>query len=174
MHVCFCSCNLLLSVLWVIASIAALPPVQQWFQFGQIPSERSGRLRWLLLLPLLEVLELLSLFAVLLHCQVLCGTEGCQKDLGVQRAGPCPRRLLLVCQHAHHGFTQHMQTDFGDSAFKAILGGQAVVKTLVGQLHRADEEAVLGGEDAVTQLNLQKYATKILAKKCRFKGSLND
>lgn len=58
-----------------------------------------------------------------------------------------------------------MQTDFSDSAFKAILGGQAVVKTLVRQLHRADEEAVLGGEDAVTQLNLQKYATKILAKK---------
>lgn len=117
-------------------------------------------MRRLLLLPQLEVFELLSLFAVLLHCQALLGAEGCQKDLGVQRAGPRPRRLLLVREHAHHGFAQNAQTDFGDGAFEAVLGGQAVVKALVGELSGADEEAVFGGEDTVTQLHLHKHTTK--------------
>ncbi len=143
------------SLLWeVIAAVAALPAVQQGLQFGQVPPERSWRLRLLLLLPLLEALELLPLFAVLLHGQALGWTEGGQQDLRVQGAGPCPRRLLLVRQHAHHGLTQHSQADLGDGAFEAVLRGQAVVKALVGQLGGADEEAVLRGDDAVAQLHL--------------------
>lgn len=138
----------------VIAAVAALPPVQQGLQFGQVPPERSRRRRLLLLLPLLQVLELLPLFAVLLDGQALRRTEGCQQDLRVQRAGPGPRRLLFVRQHAHHGLAQHSQADLGDGAFEAVLRGQAVVKALVGQLDGADEEAVLRGEDAVAQLHL--------------------
>lgn len=77
--VSFCSWQLHVSDLWeVITTVAALPPVQQGLQFGQVPPERSRRLRLLLLLPLLEVLELLPLFAVLLHSQALRRTEGCQ------------------------------------------------------------------------------------------------
>lgn len=72
----------------------------------------------------------------------------------MQRAGPGPRRLLFVCQHAHHGFAQHPQADLGDGAFEGVLGGQAVVKALVRQLDGADEEAMLGGEDTVAQLHL--------------------
>lgn len=73
----------------------------------------------------------------------------------MQRAGPSPRRLLFVCQHAHHGLAQHAQADLGDGAFEAVFGGQAVVQTLVGELDGADQEAVLRGDDAVTQLHLQ-------------------
>ena len=74
-----------MSHLWeVIAAVAALPPVQQGFQFGQVPPERPGRRRLLLLLPLLQVLELLPLFAVLLHGQALRRAERRQQDLGVQ------------------------------------------------------------------------------------------
>lgn len=61
----------------------------------------------------------------------------------MHRAGPGPRRLLLVRQHAHHGLAQHAQADLGDGAFEAVLGGQAVVEALVRQLDGADEEAVL-------------------------------
>lgn len=73
----------------------------------------------------------------------------------MQRAAPRPRRLLLVCQHAHHGLTQHTQADLGYRAFEAVLRGQAVVKALVGQLDGADQEAVLRGQDTLTQLHLQ-------------------
>lgn len=80
MRVSFCSRHLPVSVLReVVAPIAALPPVQQGLQFGQVPPERSGRLRLLLLLlllPLLEVLGLLPLFAVLLYRHALRRTEG--------------------------------------------------------------------------------------------------
>lgn len=138
----------------VIASVAALPSVQQRLQFGQVPPERAGRLRRLL--PLLELLELPPLFAVLLHGQAFRGTEGREQGLGVQGAGPRPRGLLLVRQHAHHGLAQDAQADLGDGALEAVLRGQAVVEALVGQLDGADEEAVLGGEDAVTQLYLGK------------------
>lgn len=72
----------------------------------------------------------------------------------MQRAGPGPRRLLFVCQHTHHGLAQHSQADLGNGAFEAVLCGQAVVKALVGQLDGADEQAVLRGDDAVTQLHL--------------------
>lgn len=155
-RVSLCSSQFPVSDLWeVIAAVAALPPVQQGLQLGQVPPERSRRLRLLLLLlPLLEVLELLPLLAVLLYGQALCWTEGCQQGLRVQRAGPGPRRLLFVCQHAHHGLAQHSQADLGNGAFEAVLGGQAVVKALVGQLDGADEEAVLRGEDTVAQLHL--------------------
>lgn len=61
----------------------------------------------------------------------------------MHRAGPGPRRLLLVRQHAHHGLAQHAQADLGDGAFEAVLGCQAVVEALVRQLDGADEEAVL-------------------------------
>ena len=61
---------------------------------------------------------------------------------------------MFVRQHAHHGLAQHSQADLGDGALEAVLGGQAVVEALVGQLDGADEEAVLGGEDAVAQLHL--------------------
>lgn len=68
-----------MSDLWeVIAAVATLPPVQQRLQFGQVPPERSGRLRLLLLLPLLQALPLLPLFAVLLDGHALCWTEGRQ------------------------------------------------------------------------------------------------
>lgn len=153
MRVSLCSYQLPVSDLWeVIAAVAALPPVQQGLQFGQVPPERSRRLR--LLLPLLEVLQLLPLFAVLLYSQALRWAEGCQQHLGMQRAGPGPRRLLFVRQHAHHGLAQHSQADLGHGAFEAVLGGQAVVEALVGQLDGADEEAVLRGEDTVAQLDL--------------------
>lgn len=143
------------SHLWqVIAAVAALPAVQQRLQLGQVPPERPGRLRRPVLLPLLQVLQLLPLLAVLLHGQALRRTEGRQQGLGVQRAGPRPRRLLLVRQHAHHGLAQHAQPDLGHGALEAVLRGQAVVEALVGQLRRADEQALLRGEDAVAQLHL--------------------
>ena len=150
---CISAASLPVSDLWeVIATVAALPPVKQRLQFSQIPSERS---RWLRLLrSLLKVLERLPLFAVLLYSQALCRAEGFQQGLRVQRTGPRPWRLLLVCQHAHHGLTQHAQADLGDGAFEAILCGKAVVKTLVRQLDGADEEAVLAGNDAITQFHL--------------------
>ncbi|KAG7225628.1 hypothetical protein INR49_005034, partial [Caranx melampygus] len=114
----------------VVPPVAALPPIQQGLQFGQVAPERPRRLRRLLLLPLLQVLELPPLFAVLLYGQAFSGAKGCQKDLRVQRAGPRPGRLLFVCQHAHHGLTQHAQADLGDGALEAVLGGQAVVEAL--------------------------------------------
>lgn len=78
-HVSFCSCQLPVSDLWeVIAPVAALPPVQQGLQFGQVPPERPRWPRLMLRLLLLEVLELLPLFAVLLYSQALRRTEGCQ------------------------------------------------------------------------------------------------
>jgi len=146
-----------LSDLWdVIASIAALPPVQQGLQFGHVPPQGSRRL-WLLQMSLLQVLELPPLFAVLLNSQTLCRAEGCQQGLRVQRAGPCPRRLLFVCQHTHHGLTKHVETDFGNCAFEAILCCKAVIKALIRQLDGTDDETVFGGEDTVTQLYLQKF-----------------
>lgn len=54
-----------------------------------------------------------------------------------------------------------MQADLGHGAFEAVLGGQAVVEALVRLLQGADKEAVLGGEDALTQLRLQKTKQSI-------------
>lgn len=48
-----------------------------------------------------------------------------------------------------------MQADLGHGSLEAVLGGQAVVETLVRELHGANQEALLRGEDALTQLYLQ-------------------
>ena len=73
----------------------------------------------------------------------------------MQHAGPGPGRLLFVRQHAHHCLAQHPQADLGDGALEAVLGGQAVVEALVRHLDGADEEAVLRGDDTLTQLHLR-------------------
>lgn len=147
----------------VVASVAALPPIEQGFQFGQIPPEGSRRQWWLLLqLHLLQPLKVLPLFAELPHSKTLLRAEGLEHGPRVQRAGPGPGGLLFVCQHPHHGLAQHAQTDFGHGAFEAVLGGQAVVKALVRLLEGADEEAVLGGKDTITQLRLHKIKTSQL------------
>lgn len=73
----------------------------------------------------------------------------------MQHAGPGPGRLPFVRQHAHHCLAQHPQADLGDGALEVVLGGQAVVEALVGHLDGADEEAVLRGEDTLTQLHLR-------------------
>jgi len=160
--------------LQVVATIAALPSIQQGFELGHIPPERAGVLGELLLLLLLPglllllllvlvlVLELPPLLAVLLHRLVLRGAEARrQQSLGVQ-GSPRPgagdlllQQLGLVGEQGHHGLAEHAQADLGHGALEGVLRGQAVVEALVRGLRGADQQAVVGGDDAIAQLHLR-------------------
>lgn len=147
------------SHLWqVVAAVAALSPVQQGLQLGQVAPQGPW---WLLLLLmfLLQLQQLLALLAVLLHCQALGWTKGRQQWFGPQRATAAPRPrprllLLLVRQRAHDCLVQHLQPDLGHGALEAVLGGQAVVEALVRRLHPADQQALPRGQHALAQLYL--------------------